>query len=71
MPTSKDQKYCVVAENRRTKRREDVTGEIANQDQAIVRKTQINMNPGWRKSHRYFSVAKFPYSDKRNIHNRK
>lgn len=59
-----DKTYCVVATNRITKKREMITGEIEDLEVAHFRKNRINESRQWRKTHKYFHVARFPYKSK-------
>lgn len=59
----KEQLYCVAAESRETRHREDITGPMSR-DAAETEKARINATRSWRLTHRYFHVAKYPYRGK-------
>lgn len=60
---SEDQKYCVVAEDRDSKRRIDITGAItmANAEEKL---NACNSSSHMKKYYRYFRIAKYPYKSK-------
>jgi len=56
--------FCIVATNRRTGKREDISGSIRSRDSAQAQLERINADnskygPKW--NHKYFKIAQFPY----------
>lgn len=60
---NKEQLYCVVATNRRTDEREALT-EGLPKEVAFTEKKRMNGSRAYKKTHVYFSVAKYPYKHK-------
>lgn len=60
-----DQKYCVVAQPRERRSGEKyrvvIAGPFNSKEAAEVEKQKINRQSAWKRTHRYFHVAKFPY----------
>jgi hypothetical protein len=58
---SEAQFYCVVGQNRLTKRRTDLTGPLWRED--AIEEHAVLMR-SMKKTHRYFHIAKYPYKRK-------
>jgi hypothetical protein len=57
---SEDQKFCVVAEDRGTKKRIDITGPLTGK-QAAEKLEACNASYHMKKYYKYFKIAKYPY----------
>lgn len=51
--------YFIVAEERLTKRRRDISGELLSHQTAEIELERLNRE--MKKTHRYFRIAKYPY----------
>lgn len=60
-----EQQYCVAAEDRGTKIRQAITDPCSYQV-ALLKKSAMSKNRTWKKTHRYFHVAKHPYKSHKN-----
>lgn len=66
MSESKEQMYCVAAEDRQTKTRQAITGPCSYAA-AVIQKQAYSKSTAAKKTYRYFHVAKHPYKPHKNI----
>lgn len=61
--SSENQKYCVVATNKQSGKRGDITGPISKE--RAEAEAQSYQTYQWKKIYKYPKTAKYPYKSKK------